>query len=921
MSNIKKTKQNVETKKEPKETIKAPWGRDREKILTHYSVSKEEGLAANEVEKRNQHFGFNKLREVEKESSWKILAEQFKSLLVGLLSVATIVSFIFGEWIEGTAILAVLLINAGIGFYTEIRAVRSMEALRELTRVDAKVLRNGEVKKINAKNLVPGDIVLLESGDIIPADLRIIEASRLKVDESTLTGESVPVRKETEKIEDDAPLAERKNMLYKGTFLTRGSAKGIVTTTGMETELGQISAFIEEAEEEETPLEKRLDKLAQKLIPLLLIIAGIVAVAGIIQGRGIFIMIETAIALAVATVPEGLPIVATIALARGMWRMAEENALVNRLSSVETLGSTSVICTDKTGTLTENKMTVDKYSLAERDFDVSSAGSDTDRKFSSSGEDIDLEKEKDLKKAIEVGVLCNNASYSKGEDGEKNIVGDPMEVSLLISGLKADMDRNEILENKPEVREISFDPSVKMMATYHEIEEGYQVAVKGAPESVIEASSSIQTKNGEEKLDSKDKKKWLRKNEEMAESGLRVLALATKNVKNSETEPYKNLTFLGLVAMLDPPRENVKEAIKKCQNAGIKVVMVTGDHAKTARKIAYEVGLVEEEKSAVVEGSELEDGENLSDDEKKRFSETSIFARVAPKQKLNLIEIHQEKESIVAMTGDGVNDAPALKKADIGVAMGERGTQVAREAADMILQDDNFSTISKAVEQGRVIYRNIRKFVLYLLSCNLSEIIVVFLASLMNYPLPILPLQILFLNVVTDIFPAFALGVGEGGRDIMEKPPRDPKEPILTRKHWSGISLYGILISIAVFSSFLIGAEWFGMYINGDPNAKVVTISFLTLAFAQLWHVFNMRDRGSKFLKNDVTLNKWVWIALGLCTVLLILATYLPGLSDILNTINPGVRGWALVIGMSLAPWAVGQIWNQIAPTSREKVL
>ncbi|KXB08063.1 ATPase [candidate division MSBL1 archaeon SCGC-AAA385D11] len=891
--------------------ISDPWSKPADEVLDYYQVSKNEGLNEEEAKQRQLKYGLNKLRKVKEKSRWAILANQFKSLLIALMAIASVLSFIFGKWLEGISISAVLIINAIIGFVTETRAVRSMEALQEMTKIDAKVRRRGEIEKITAEKIIPGDIVALESGDIVPADLRIIEASKLQADESALTGESMPVSKKTEPLEAEVPLAERKNMLYKGTYVTRGTAEAVVVSTGMDTELGKISESIEEAEEEKTPLEKRLDKLAQKLIPLLFAIASIVAIAGIIRGMDIFLMIETSIALAVATVPEGLPIVATLALARGMWRMAQQNALVNRLSSVETLGSTNIICTDKTGTLTENRMTVHKYSMDTSEVNVSGTGLNTQGGFLKNGETVDVTGDEVLRRSLEVGVLCNNASYERGDE-EKTIVGDPMEVSLLVAGLKAKIDRDKLLKSMPEVREVSFDPAVKMMATYHRVDDSYTVAVKGAPEEVIEACTHILTNREGKELPEEEKKKWLEKNNQMAENGFRVLALAVKEVENPEADPYKDLTFLGLVGMIDPPRQEVKPAIKTCQKAGIRIIMVTGDHAATARNVAYSVGLIDSENAEVVQGSELKDHKELSEKEKERFIKAPIFARVNPENKLDLIEIHQADGSIVAMTGDGVNDAPALKKADIGVAMGQRGTQVAREAADMVLQDDNFSTTTKAVEQGRIIFRNIRKFIVYLFSCNISELLVIFLASLIGFTLPLLPLQILFLNVVNDIFPAFALGAGEGSGGIMDLPPRDPDEPVLTREHWTGIGAYGILISIAALGAFILSSIWFGMFINGAPNYRVVTISFLTLAFAQLWHVFNMRDIGSNFLKNEITINRYIWVALIICTILLFAATYLPVLSTVLKTVNPGVNGWLLIIGMSLVPWGIGQIWKEI---------
>lgn len=894
-----------------KETTKvreSPWSKPYEDLLEEQKVSKKKGLSESEAEARRKKYGPNKLREAKKKSRWTILASQFKSLLVILLAIAAVVALLFGDIIEGISILAVLVINAGIGFITEFRAVSSMEALQEMTKVDANVRREWEVNKIPAGGLVPGDIVTLHSGNIIPADLRVLESSKLQVDESALTGESTPVSKTPEVIEEEVPLAERENMLYKGTYLTRGTAEAVVVSTGMDTKIGKISESIEEAEEEKTPLEERLDSLAQKLIPVLIVVAAVVALIGIIRGMDFLLMVETAIALAVATVPEGLPIVATLALARGMWRMANQNALVKNLSSVETLGSTSVICTDKTGTLTENRMTVDRYELESGSISLTGTGLDTEGEFVIDEKEINLSDEEVLKEALEVGVLCNNASF-KEENGEKEMIGDPMEVSLLIAGLKAGIDRGKLIDSMPEEKEVSFDPSVKMMATYHEIDGGYKVAVKGAPEEVLEACSQVIEDGDSVEMSSEEKDKWLEKSERMAESGLRVLALAKKEVDSSESPPYEDLSFLGLIGMIDPPRKEVESAIKKCQGAGIRVVMVTGDHAATAKNVGFSLGLIDSEDQEVIQGKELDDPENLSEEDRQRFEKSSIFARVNPENKLDLIEIHQESGSIVAMTGDGVNDAPALKKADIGVAMGERGTQVAREASDMILQDDNFFTITKAVEEGRIIFRNIRKFVIYLLSCNISELLAILFASVMGFPLPLLPLQILFLNVVNDIFPAFALGAGEGSAGIMDMPPRGSDEPILKRSNWSEIGLYGFMISVVTVGALAIGGT---MFSGGMSSHKAVTISFLTLAFAQLWHVFNMREVGSSILKNEITGNKYIWGALTLCSVILIAAVFLPGLSGVLKTENPGLMGWGVIIGMSLIPLGAGQLEREL---------
>jgi Ca2+-transporting ATPase len=895
-----------------------PWAEPWQEVLEALDVAGPEGLEDREANQRRRQHGQNRLRSAKSKSVWAILAEQFRSLLVVLLAVAACLSLLFGEWVEGIAIVAVILINAAISFVTELRAVRSMEALQRMGSVKAKVRRHGQVQSIPAEDIVPGDVVVLEGGDIVTADLRLIEASKLQADESALTGESVPVDKEIEPVDEGTALAERASMLYKGTAVTRGSGEGVVVATGMDTELGHISSLlVEEAEEAMTPLEKRLDRLGRRLVWITLVIAVLVAMAGILAGRDILLMIETAVALAVATVPEGLPIVATIALARGMRRMAQRNALINRLSAVEALGATNVICTDKTGTLTENQMTVVEIALAGEDVQVAGEGLETTGRFSRNGDQLDPAERKALLQMLQVGVLCSNAEiHDDDSDGEVEAIGEPLEVALLVAGAKANMHRDELLESQPEVREVAFDADTKMMATFHAEEGRYRIAVKGAPGPVLAASRQILNGEGERRLAEEGRKAWLERNDEMAGEGLRVLALATKTTDNDQAKPYEDLIFLGLAGLLDPPREEVRPALEACQEAGIRVVMVTGDHPVTAGKIAQAVGLVEDEDPSaslrqgvdVIHGGELGRGEELSEEERQRVLKAPIFARVSPEQKLDLITIYQGAGYAVAMTGDGVNDAPALKKADIGVAMGQRGTQVAREAADMVLQDDRFSSIVAAVQQGRIIFDNIRKFVLYLLSCNISEIAVISLASLVNAPLPIRPLQILFLNLVTDVFPALALGVGEGEETIMKRPPSDPSEPILTRRHWLTMGGFSTLITITVLGALAVALAGLGM-----AQDRAVTISFLTLAFAQLWHVFNMRDSGSGFLDNEVVRNRWVWGALALCTGLLVAAVYLPGLNTLLKVEDPGLAGWVLILGASLLPWLAGQIfhsWN-----------
>jgi Ca2+-transporting ATPase len=753
--------------------------------------------------------------------------------------------------------------------------------------------------------------VLVDGGDIVTADLRLLEASKLQADESALTGESVPVGKQTEPVAKDTPLAERGSMLFKGTAVTRGSGKGVVVATGMDTELGHISSLVEEAEEEITPLEKHLSALGQRLIWITLGIAGLVILSGALSGRDVFLMIRSGIALAVASVPEGLPIVATVALARGMWRMARRNAVVNRLSAVETLGSTNVVLTDKTGTLTENRMTVTRILIPSSadtasQIEVTGEGLEPTGKFSLEGNILSPEEHDVLRQVLEVGVLRNNAALQRQEpEGDVSSVDEPTEVALMVAGAKAGIDRDGLTKQMPEAREVAFDPEINMMATFNKRQDGgdYRVAAKGALEAVIESSTHVLTEEGQRKLTDEEREAWIERNHKMAEQGLRVIAAARRTSESPDEEPYQGLTFLGLHALLDPPRGDVRDSIRAAQDDGVRVAMVTGDQPATARNVAQAVGLVDDDQATVIHGGDVGDLSSLAQEDRERVLRAPILARVSPEQKLDLIALHQESGAIVAMTGDGVNDAPALKKADIGVAMGDRGTQVAKEAADMVLKDNRFSIILAAIRQGRTIFNNIRKFVLYLLSCNVAEIIVVGLASLVNAPLPILPLQILFLNLVTDVFPALALGVGKGDPHIMDRPPQDPDERILMRQHWMGIIGYSSVISAAALGALAISVTWLGM-----DETRAVTVSFLTLAFTQLWHVFNMRDHNTGIIDNDVVQNPWIWGALGLCTALPLAAVYGPGLADLLKVQNPGIEGWALIAGMSVLPWLTGLV-------------
>lgn len=871
------------------------WARAGAEAAEAFDVTPDQGLSADEAARRLEEEGPNELRKHEQRSVWSILVDQFKSLIIGLLVAAALVAFLVGDVLEGWAVVVVILITTAIGFFTEWRAVRSMEALRELGHMEARVRRDGQTQVVPAEDLVPGDIVVVEGGDVVTADVRVLESSKLQADESALTGESVPVDKHEDPVAPEDPLAERTSMFYKGTAVTRGSGLGVVVTTGMRTEIGEISSLVESAESEATPLEDRLADLGRKLIYVTMVVIVAVVGTGVLGGKEWILMIETGLALAVAAIPEGLPIVATIALARGMRRMASRNALVRQLASVETLGATGVICTDKTGTLTENQMTVDRWGFADTTVHLDDGDLTTD------GAPVDLEADPRLRDALEVGMLCTSATYDPEAD---EATGDPMEVALLRAGAAVGLDRDAIERTSPRVNEEAFDTDVKMMATVHEQDDGpYRVAVKGAPEAVLDAATHEATADGPQELTEESRARWHARNEELAADGLRILALAQKTAKDPEAPPYEGLTLIALVGLYDPPRGDVRAAIEECQQAGIEVVMITGDQPVTARSIGRAVGLVDRDDAPVVHGSDMKPPEELSDEERHRRLTTRLFARATPRQKLDLIELHQRAGHIVAMTGDGVNDAPALKKADIGIAMGQRGTQVAREAADMVLQDDALSTIVAAVRQGRVIFRNIRQFVYYLMSCNVGEVVVVGLATAVGTQLPILPLQILFLNLVTDVFPALALGVGEGEEGTMRQPPRDPSEPVLSRRHWMGIGGYGV-----VFAGAVLGALFWATHGLGVDAEAAVTVSFLTLAFGQLWHVFNMRQPTSGVFSNEVTRNRYVWAAVGFCVLLLFGAVYIPGVAGVLEIQSPTLEAWGVVAIMSLVPLGVGQL-------------
>ncbi len=840
-----------------------PWTETADQTLGRLGSNVLRGLGRAEAARRLDRYGPNVLPALRPRRLASILFDQLKSIVVLLLLAAGLLALAFSDNLEAAAIFVVIGINTAIGFLTEWRAVRSMEALRRLGGVETVVVRDGVAGAIEAAALVPGDVVLLDAGDIVTADLRLTEAAKLSVDESALTGESLPVSKQTDVLAADTPLADRGNMLFKGTSVSRGTAVGVVVGTAAQTELGRISTLVATAATHRTPLQKRLDRLAHRLVWAVLILALAIAVTGVLAGRETVLAIEVAIALAVAAIPEGLPIVATIALARGMWRMAERNALISRLPAVETLGATSVILTDKTGTLTENRMAVSHACLPGGQIQLP-AGANAE-----------------LDALLEAAALCNNAAIAADDSGELTTVGDPTEVALLLAARERGIERRALLDAMPEVQELAFDPDEKRMATLHATEARVLVAVKGAPEAIVDLCSTVRGPDGSEGLDDSARREWAGRAEAMGAEGLRTLAIARKTMPDANGEAYEDLELLGIVGLKDPLRPEVLDAVERCRSAGIRVVMVTGDHEATARHIAGELGI---------------------DD---------VHARVTPEQKLELIARYQRGDHIVAMTGDGVNDAPALKQADIGIAMGKRGTAVAREASSMVLLDDNFGTIVEAIAQGRAIFGNIRKFVVYLLACNASEVMIVAFATFAGTPLPLLPLQILFLNLVTDVFPALALGLGEGGGLLMRERPRPASERILMRRHWIRIGLRALTISAAVLGAMAVATVKLGF----DTSAAT-TVSFCTLALAQVWHVFNMRDGTSPRFKNEITRNPFVWAAVAICLVLVFAAVYVPLLADVLSLTAPGPAGWALILVASVLPALVLQFLNVRRPVA-----
>jgi Ca2+-transporting ATPase len=936
-----------------------------QEVLEHLKVQ-ENGLSSEEVAHRLKHYGPNQLIEGKRTTFLEMLWAQFNNFIVILLIVASIVSGLLGEWVDAIVIMAIVLLNAVLGIVQERSAAEEFAALKKMAAPDAQVMRDGHRITIASPELVPGDMVYLEAGNFVPADVRLLEAFNLKVEEAALTGESLAVQKNAAmQLEENIPLGDRRNTAFMGTTVSYGRGRGVVTSTGMRTQLGLIAELLQQVDEEITPLQRRLEQLGKTLGVGALVVCGLVFVVAIFQhtdlslltaaGGGILTylasskeqLIETfmiAVSLAIAAVPEGLPAVVTISLALGMREMIRRHALIRKLSSVETLGSATVICSDKTGTLTQNEMTVTKLWVDGKFVDVTGSGYSRSGEFVVDGKVSDLKKHPAVLTALWVGALNNDAQLEpvEGNDLSYRIIGDPTEGSLLIAAAKAGAVSVDLGTAYPREDEVPFDSERKRMITIHDIyqpkpedispfydgnKQGWDVvAVKGAPDVVLDLCSKYQNMADEPKaLTDVMRTKILTANEDMTRDALRVLGVAFREVPEAhDVEDWeKDLVFVGLIGMIDPARTEVKPALEKARRAGIRTVMITGDFPNTARAIAETIGLLRPQHK-VLTGADLD---KLSDDLlQKEVVDTDVFARVSPEHKMRIVDALQANGEVVAMTGDGVNDAPAIKRSDIGIAMGITGTDVAKQTADMVLTDDNYASIVSAVEQGRVIYSNIRKFVYYLLSSNVAEIMIIFLATLAGLPAPLTAIQLLWLNLVTDGAPALALAMEKGDPDIMEQKPRDKMEPIINRAMGSGLIIQTIAQTSAVLLAFGLGLIWhlkagdimphganpilyLIQYDWGGVDVQTAeTMAFVTLSLCELFRAYTVRSERSSLFRIGVFSNKWMQIAVGASLALIFLVVNVPFLQPIFNTHFLSLREWGVVFGLAIIPAVAEEI-------------
>ncbi len=862
------------------------------------------GLTAEEVSQRREQSGWNALTEAPPVPIWKKLVGQFKELVIWILIVAAIIAGVMGEWADTAAILAIVLVNGIIGFLQEEKAGRALAALQKLSSPMAKVIRDGALQSVPAREMVPGDRIELEAGDNIPADARLLSAFSVRVQEAALTGESVPTDKDADcLLNESAPLGDRRNMVYMGTVTAAGKASAVVVATGMNTELGHIAGLLQRSEPETTPLQRRLAELGKVLVAVCLVIVAIIFALQLVRGGKLLEMLLISVSLAVAAVPEGLPAVVTLTLALGLQRMVKRNALVRKLPSVETLGSVTVICSDKTGTLTRNEMTVREIVTGGERYQVTGAGYAPQGQFLKGDEPINPRDEVDLIQVLTTAARCNNATVSPRGDGIDSwqVIGDPTEGALVVAALKAGIQSRD--REHHVLHEIPFDSERKAMSVVVRGPEGTAVMhTKGAPEMIL-AKCIAERRGGKvEPLTDDRRGQIMQWNSEMAGRALRVLALAYRDHSETQGNKYdeSDLIFAGLVGMIDPPREEAREAVQKCRAAGIRPVMITGDHPATALAIARELHIAEPD-GRVVTGQELND---LSDEDlKAQVDQIAVYARVSAEHKLRVVRAWKARGQIVAMTGDGVNDAPAVKAADIGIAMGVTGTDVTKEASDMVLTDDNFASIVNAVEEGRGIFDNIQKFVLYLLSCNAGEVLLMFFAALIGWPVPLVAIQILWINLVTDGLPALALGMEPPERDIMTRPPRPPLEAVITRERGLLILFQGTLIAT-------VAALGFWIIYQGDEAhlARARTMTFCITAFAQLFFAIGCRSQRFTMPELGLFSNPHLLGAIAISGLLHLAVVTLPFAQPVFEATDHPAWEWLLLILLSLAPVTIIEV-------------
>ncbi|MDA3931756.1 MAG: calcium-translocating P-type ATPase, PMCA-type [Tenericutes bacterium] len=884
------------------------YSQSKKEILETLKVDSKKGLTKEEVNKRQEEYGKNQLRESKKKTMLMMFLDQFKDFLVIILIIAAAVSVVVGVLegeglIDGFIIIAIVLLNAILGVNQEQKANNALAALKKMSSPHAIVIREGKTIEVSSEELTVGDIVLLETGDFVAADIRLLESTNLKTDESSLTGESTPVEKDASiELEDPTALAERENSVYMSTLVTYGKGKGIVTGIGMETEIGKIATMLDAVEEGKTPLQKTIDQFAKVLGIVIIIISFVVFMLGFIQNNFEFELelFLTSVALAVAAIPEGLTAVITVVLALGMQRMVKRNAIIKNLSTVETLGQSSVICSDKTGTLTQNEMTVRRIYDLDHVYDVSGNGYETkgdilldDKKVKPSG---------NLEKILQISLLCND---SKIESANK-ILGDPTEGALLVMAAKGGFSVDDPEDTYPQLNEYTFDSTRKMMSSINKVDDKNLVLTKGASDQLIKKCNRISINGKVRKITKKDIDKVLKQNEEFSAQAYRVLGFAyreTDEPKSMDLE--QDLIFVGLVAMIDPPRPEAKDAIAKCHTAGIRVMMITGDHIITAKAIAKELNILKEGGLAL----SGEDTRDMSDEEfEEAILKCDVFARSTPADKIRIVEVLQKNGEVVAMTGDGVNDSPALKQAEIGVAMGITGTEVSKEASNMILTDDNFSSIVAAVEEGRTIYSNIRKFTVFLVSCNVGEIFIILLAMIFspffNGLLPLMAIHLLWINLMTDSFPAFALGMEKAEGNAMDRAPRDTKEKLLNKETLIKVLIQGTGLMLAGLTAFKLGLS----VIEGASETQAITMAFVTIVFGELLRAFSARSE-TKFLYqfnpfSNKFLNYSVFISLGL----VLLLVYVPFTAEIFKLEPLTFVELLIAMGLGVVPMLFGEI-------------